>query len=57
MLGDTQHVCLMIISNHAKPPCFLEQLGEVPFVDMVFMHEIKVNKSFGFVLHLQPGAV
>ena len=34
VLGDTQHVCMMIISNHAKPPCFLEQLGEVPFVDM-----------------------
>ena len=55
VLGDTQHVCMMIISNHAKP-CFLEQLGEVPFVDMVFMHEIEVNKSFGFVLHLQSGA-
>ena len=55
VLGDTQHVCMMIISNHANPlPCFLEQLGEVPFVDMVFMHGIELNKSFGFVSHLQP---
>ena len=47
----------MIISNHANPPpCFLEQFGEVPFVDMVFMHEIEVNKLFGCVSHLQPGA-
>ena len=52
MLGDTQHVCIKIISNHANlPPCFLE----VPFVDMVFMNEIEINKSFGFVSHLQPG--
>ena len=57
MLGDTQHVYMMIISNHANPPpCFLEQLGEIPFVDMGFMHEIEVNKSFGFASHLQTGA-
>ena len=47
---------MMIISNHANPPCFIQQLGEVPFVDMVFMHEIEVDKLFGFVSHLQPGA-
>ena len=47
VLGHTQHVHMMIISNHANPPpCFIQQLGEVPFVDMVFMHEIvkiKIN--------------
>ena len=47
---------MMIILNHVNlPPCFLEQFSEVPFVDMVFMNEIEINKSFGFVSHLQPG--
>ena len=57
VLSDAQHVCVMIISNHANlPPCFLEQLGEVPFIGMVFLNEIEVNTSFRFVSYIHPGA-